>query len=141
MTTTNESAQGHLSTADFAAAAEPRDEARTTTTMTDDRQNMTDDQPVDHQRSTDAQVMDRQMPVENEPIERRTGDRAEQTPLFTGADGETFHRRWSDIQASFVDEPRGAVEHADTLVAEVMQRLAQVFAEERRTLEQQWDRG
>jgi hypothetical protein len=85
---------------------------------------------------------DQRMSPENQPIERRVEDRAEQnTPLFTGNDGETFHRRWSEIQASFVDEPRGAAEQADGLVAEVMQRLAQMFAEERRTLEQQWDRG
>ena len=66
---------------------------------------------------------------------------AQPTPLFKGTDGENFHRRWSDIQASFVDEPRAAVEQADSLVAEVMQRLATVFADERHTLEQQWDRG
>jgi hypothetical protein len=33
------------------------------------------------------------------------------------------------------------VEQADSLVAEVMQRLAAVFADERNGLEQQWDRG
>ena len=49
--------------------------------------------------------------------------------------------RWSDIQAAFVDEPRRAVEQADGLVASAMKRLAEVFAEERSTLEQQWDRG
>ena len=52
-----------------------------------------------------------------------------------------MRKRWSDIQASFVDEPRQAVEQADGLVAEVMQRLAQVFADERGRLEGQWDRG
>jgi len=39
-----------------------------------------------------------------------------------------------------VDDPQDAVRSADTLVAEVMQRLAQVFADERQTLEKQWDR-
>ena len=48
---------------------------------------------------------------------------------------------WSDIQTAFVDEPRRSVEQADTLVAGVMQRLAQVFSDERSRLEQQWDRG
>jgi hypothetical protein len=33
------------------------------------------------------------------------------------------------------------VEQADGLVAEVMQRLARVFADERGTLETQWSRG
>ena len=49
--------------------------------------------------------------------------------------------RWEKIQGGFVDEPRRAVEEADTLVAELMQRLADSFAEERKGLEGQWDRG
>ena len=40
-----------------------------------------------------------------------------------------------------VDEPRGAVEDADALVATVMQRLAEGFAQERERLEAQWGRG
>ena len=43
--------------------------------------------------------------------------------------------RWRDIQAGFVDEPRKAVKEADALVAELMQRLAQMFAGEREQLE------
>src|SRR4029453_10317594 len=35
-----------------------------------------------------------------------------------------FHKRCTDIQTAFVDEPRRAVEHADELVAEVIKRLA-----------------
>jgi hypothetical protein len=52
-----------------------------------------------------------------------------------------FHRRWEDIQTRFVDEPRGAVEEADVLVATVMKRLAEGFAQERERLEAQWGRG
>ena len=49
--------------------------------------------------------------------------------------------RWEEIQASFVDEPRHAVQEADALVAELMKQLANSFASERQTLEGQWDRG
>jgi hypothetical protein len=49
--------------------------------------------------------------------------------------------RWKEIQADFVDEPRRAVRDADALVAELMQRLAQVFASERAELEKGWSRG
>jgi hypothetical protein len=49
--------------------------------------------------------------------------------------------RWKDIQAEFVDEPRKAVQDADALVAEVMQRMAQTFAAEREQLEAQWAGG
>src|SRR4051812_41186851 len=63
---------------------------------------------------------------------RPQGDRPqpvtpESTPLFTPDDAEDFRGRWTDIQAGFVDEPRQAVEQADSLVAEVIQRLASVF--------------
>jgi hypothetical protein len=40
-----------------------------------------------------------------------------------------------------VDEPRQAVEGADKLVAAVMQRLAEGFANERSGLEKRWDSG
>jgi hypothetical protein len=80
---------------------------------------------------------------DNQPIERQAQDTAtsEHTPLFAQHEAEQFHTHWTDIQASFVDEPQQAVEQADSLVAEVMQRLATVFADERKRLEQQWDRG
>ena len=61
--------------------------------------------------------------------------------LFQDHDLSDMRRRWSDVQASFVDEPRRAVEQADALVAETMQRLAQTFASARENLEHQWDRG
>jgi hypothetical protein len=43
--------------------------------------------------------------------------------------------RWKDIQAEFVEEPKVAVRQADALVAELMQRLAAMFATERAGLE------
>ena len=53
----------------------------------------------------------------------------------------TFQEGWKDIQTRFVDEPRGAVEDADGLVANLMQQLAEGFAMERERLEAQWGRG
>lgn len=61
--------------------------------------------------------------------------------LFEEAETQRLHTRWTDIQGSFVDEPRHAVQEADGLVAEVVKRLVEVFAGERTKLEQQWDRG
>jgi hypothetical protein len=63
------------------------------------------------------------------------------SPLFDEGVVQRFQDEWETIQAGFVDEPRGAVERADTLVADLMQRLAAGFAEERSRLEAQWDRG
>jgi len=58
-----------------------------------------------------------------------------------GTDVTDSRSRWSNIQAAFVDEPRKAVEDADSLVASLMKKLAEGFANERERLEKQWDRG
>jgi hypothetical protein len=68
-------------------------------------------------------------------MERETG------PLFASSEASELRRRWDAIQVGFVDEPRKAVEEADTLVAGTMKRLAEIFAEERNKLENQWDKG
>lgn len=76
-----------------------------------------------------------------------TADRAEageqigHEPLFPSGEGQGYRSRWDAVQTGFVDEPRKAVEEADALVADVMQRLARVFADERAALEQQWAKG
>ena len=62
-------------------------------------------------------------------------------PLFSSDETKNFRARWDAIQVGFVDEPRRAVEQADSLVAGAMKRLAEIFADERTKLEGQWDRG
>ena len=62
-------------------------------------------------------------------------------PLFPADEAQDLRARWDSIQAGFVDEPRRAVEEADSLVASAMKRLAETFADERQSLEAQWDRG
>jgi hypothetical protein len=68
-------------------------------------------------------------------------DSAAAAPLFAGEETVRMRGEWDAIQASFVDEPRQAVEQADRLVATAIRRLAEVFAEEKARLEGQWDRG
>src|ERR1700755_1978802 len=78
----------------------------------------------------------------DEPAVDETRARETETPqLFPGNESADFRERWETIQTGFVDEPRGAVERADELVAQMMQRLAEGFADERERLEQQWGRG
>jgi hypothetical protein len=72
---------------------------------------------------------------------QRTQNDMTPTPLFSQADVGDLRERWTDVQTGFVDEPRHAVEEADKLVATVMTRLAEGFANERGNLEKQWDRG
>ena len=62
-------------------------------------------------------------------------------PLFPDDELHGFRARWDEVQTSFVDEPRQAVEQADSLVANVVKRIAEQFSAERTQLEKQWDSG
>jgi hypothetical protein len=62
-------------------------------------------------------------------------------PLLADEELDGFRVRWDAVQVGFVDEPRGSVQEADALVAELMQRLAQTFSDERTSLESQWEQG
>ena len=73
--------------------------------------------------------------------ERVATPREQTVPMFPGEETTGYRTRWDGIQTGFVDEPRKAVEEADALVAQVITRLTEVFANERTTLEHQWDRG
>jgi hypothetical protein len=63
------------------------------------------------------------------------------TQLFPDSELNELRARWDKAQIGFVDEPRAAVEQADSLVATVVKRIAEQFAAERADLEHQWDRG
>jgi hypothetical protein len=71
----------------------------------------------------------------------RTADDEGVSPLFADDACHALWERWDHVQAGFVDEPRRAVQEADSLVAETMQQLANTFAREHNNLEQQWGRG
>ena len=86
----------------------------------------------------------REQEQEQEPAAGATGSyppNGAGEPLLAAEASQGFQRRWEQVQTRFVDEPRGAVEEADGLVANVMQRLAEDFAQERERLEAQWGRG
>jgi hypothetical protein len=63
------------------------------------------------------------------------------THLFDQEELRDFRARWDQVQTSFVDEPRHAVEQADALVGTVVKRIADQFADERAKMEEQWGRG
>src|SRR5207237_5789071 len=58
--------------------------------------------------------------------DHKSGDAA--ATLFPDNEAKDFRTRWTEIQTAFVDEPRRAVEQADAIVAEVIQRLAHSFS-------------
>jgi len=88
--------------------------------------------------STAVPEIDREMESLTDP---QTNSDASVTQLIPNDELKEFRSRWDSIQTAFVDEPRRAVEQADSLVASAMKRLAELFAEERAGLEKQWDRG
>ena len=91
-----------------------------------------------------AEAMPRERPQEPGPAGRPIPVEREEerpTPLFAPDQTDELKDRWGQIQASFVDEPRQAVEQADRLVATAIKRLAEIFADEKGGLEGQWDRG
>ena len=69
------------------------------------------------------------------------GDSKPNAPLFDDASGKRLRERWMTIQTEFVDEPRDAVQKADSLVAEVLKQLTDTFANEREQLESAWSRS
>jgi hypothetical protein len=70
-----------------------------------------------------------------------TAAEEQRRPLLADEELDGFRGRWDAVQVGFVDEPRGSVQQADALVAELMQRLAQTFSDERTSLESQWEQG
>jgi hypothetical protein len=73
--------------------------------------------------------------------EHLESDDANNMALISDDQRHNLTGRWEQIQASFVDEPRGAVERADALVAEAISNLAEGFARTRADLDRQWKRG
>src|SRR6185369_13060493 len=93
-------------------------------------------QPISDQTDIDREsaAVDYQSAAGSQPEE-------DSPPLFDQDALESFRSRWGTIQTGFVDNPGGAVKQADELVAAVMKRLAEVFADERSNLEQAWAKG
>lgn len=60
--------------------------------------------------------------------------------LFPEGSGEKLRDRWQHIQIDFVDDPRHAVEEADTLVEQVAGQLTAAITANRRALRDGWDK-
>jgi hypothetical protein len=52
-----------------------------------------------------------------------------------------LRKEWEDVQASFVDDPRSAVNKANHLVDQLVDELTTTFTNERTSLEGQWSGG
>jgi hypothetical protein len=77
--------------------------------------------------------------VERGEMRADRGTTAEsEAPLFSAEETDQLRTRWESVQAGFVDEPRHAVEEADGLVRQVMDRLTAGFSDQRERLEREW---
>jgi len=72
---------------------------------------------------------------------RRELQTPSQTALFADNELSDLRARWGEVQAGFVDDPRGCVHKADALVSDVVNQISTSFTDARSRLEQQWDRG
>jgi len=102
--------------------------------------------PVDETLPAAAPVDDMavQMAPQTEPIPQETPagtNVGSGVALLDQEASQHFRTRWNEIQGQFVDEPRSAVQQADTLVSEVIDQITQMFANEHGSLESQWKQG
>lgn len=105
-----------------------------------------DDRPERLERPEGAatQTLDRDTPPRNVPDRERaeSHDRDDADDAFLPPDRmDDLRRRWNEIQAGFVDDPKTAVERAHALVASTVNELTEIFTRERANLEGQWNRG
>jgi hypothetical protein len=72
------------------------------------------------------------------PIDTNSGS---SMTLLNREESELLRTRWNEIQGKFVDEPHAAVQQADALVSEVVEKITQIFASELSSLKGQWNQG
>jgi hypothetical protein len=89
-------------------------------------------------RGADVEGAARGADVEGAAPDAEGGSEGE---LFPANERNELEQKWNEIQARFVDEPRGSVEEANALVSDLMDRLVSSFSEQRERLEGQWERG
>ncbi len=99
-----------------------------------------DEHPISSQSAAPVPQYIDQPPVASKgaPVAQKKEEMAD-GPLFREEELQGFRSRWDQVQGSFVDEPRLAVEQADGLVANMVKRLAEEFSTARADLEKQWD--
>ena len=105
----------------------------------------------DKEKQMNVDVVD--IPEEQTENERRVEERIpenktqsdtridELVPLFEEDAARKFRSRWLAIQSKFVDDPGDSVKQADDLVADVIKNVTMNFANQRVSLEKQWNGG
>jgi hypothetical protein len=84
---------------------------------------------------------DNRLDGEHVTVDKHENAAVSEPSLLPDDDRSKYQEQWASIQTKFVDEPKQCVQEADALVADVIQQLATEFAEQRKSLEQQWSSG
>ena len=96
---------------------------------------------AEHNAIVDDVVLDEQVPSHIPPADVTDKNIESVVALLSHDASEHFRTRWKEVQGKFVDEPRSAVQQADALVAEVIDKITAMFAKEHSSLEGQWKEG
>ena len=124
--------EDNLTTADLARPATPRQVRNTAVDGTGNTVDSQTSQPTELPATANAAA--------NQEL-KKSAPMHDAGPLFPEDELRNFRGRWDQVQAGFVDEPRQSVEQADSLVANVVKRIAEQFSAEREKLEGQWAKG
>ncbi|MEU7899903.1 hypothetical protein AB0B45_44580 [Nonomuraea sp. NPDC049152] len=89
-------------------------------------------------RSTDLDAATGDVPVEPEPAPARAHAVPPQSPALFDQDLEQARTRWRDLQTTFVDDPRQAMEQADELVEEIVTTLTSSLTTRTSELRDRW---
>lgn len=96
---------------------------------------------AEHDTPAEDVLVDEPTPSNPLPLDVPRTNLASSVALIGPDESEHFRTRWNEVQGMFVDEPRSAVQQADALVSDVIEEIAQMFANERGALEEQWKEG
>jgi hypothetical protein len=101
------------------------------------------DTPTTDTSTTDADTRTEHRPdsaaerLGADTVEPRTEAEEHRPETLIPADRSSDYRgRWGEVKGQFVDDPRSAVQAANTLVGEVLDELEELFRRQRADLEQ-----
>jgi hypothetical protein len=104
---------------------EPQVGERTEATTPPVRKGRVEEPPVAGSLTTESIAVVE--PVQPEPAEAPAAAATDPTALLASLDAEGVRRRFLDIQASFVDEPRQAVQEAGRFVDDLVQQVIEAL--------------
>ena len=82
--------------------------------------------------------------VSDDDTDEVSSDRVQEklgTSYLERSQGDQSQKRWRQIQANFVDDPKNAVSEAHSLVSDLIDGIVEQFQREKTELEGRWSKG